>query len=117
MAFLTKEKRHKEKKLKSIVEVVGTQLSIDYPRQGETITGAGYTFRVSAPLDSRVVEVAIDQGPWKPCREASGFWWFDWSGYESGEHQLVARLVTAEGRPISTEPHEFLVRLEKAAAS
>jgi|SRR3569832_2595938 len=112
MAFLTKEKRHKEKKMKAIVEVVGTQLSIDFPLQGDTITGADYTVRVSAPLDSRQVEIAVDQGAWKPCRQASGFWWFDWAGYESGEHELVARLVTAEGRTISTEPHEFFVRLE-----
>lgn len=116
MAILAKEKRHKEKKMKAIGEVVGTQLSIDYPRQGETITGEGYTFRISAPLDSRVVEVAVDQSDWRPCRQASGFWWFDWAGYESGEHQLVARLVTAEGRPISTEPHEFLVALARQPA-
>ena len=90
-----------------------TQLSVDYPRQGEVIAGACYAFRISAPQDVQKVEVAVDQGDWRPCRQAEGYWWSDWSGYEDGEHEITARLVSNEGRAVSSEPHEFFVRLEK----
>jgi hypothetical protein len=95
---------------------VRTQLSVDFPRQGETITGTEYTFRISAPGDVRKVEAAVDQEEWRLCRQAAGYWWCDWSGYENGEHEVTARLVTAEGRAFSAEPHEFLVMLEKSRA-
>lgn len=87
-----------------------TQLSVDFPRQYQTIVGSEYTFRISAPENARSVEIAVDQGDWRPCRPAVGYWWFDWTGYDDGEHEAVARLVTAEGCTISAEPHEFVVR-------
>jgi hypothetical protein len=95
---------------------VRTQLSVDYPRQEETITGDAYTFRISAPGDVQKVEAAVDQGDWRPCRQAAGYWWCDWSGYENGEHEVTARLVTAEGSVFNAEPHEFFVKLEKRPA-
>ncbi|NNN05762.1 MAG: hypothetical protein HKL90_07660 [Elusimicrobia bacterium] len=87
-----------------------TQLSVDFPRQYQTIVGMTYTFRISAPESARSVEIAVDQGDWRPCRPAVGYWWFDWSGYDEGEHEAVARFVTAEGFAVSAEPHEFVVR-------
>ena len=108
MAIAAKEKF---KKL-----AVGAQLSVDYPRQGETIDGVSYTFRISAPANVQKVEVAVDQGAWQPCRQSAGYWWFDWSGYDSGEHEITSRLVTAGGKPIIAEPHEFFVSLEKRPA-
>lgn len=108
MAIAMKERRHKHS--------TRTQLSVDYPCQGEKIRGAEYSFRVNAPSDVRKVEVALNHGAWRPCRQASGFWWHDWSGYANGEYEIVARVLTAEGRSISSEPHEFLVELEKAPA-
>ncbi|MBI5246899.1 MAG: hypothetical protein HY923_06930 [Elusimicrobia bacterium] len=108
MPAATKEKVQKKS--------VRTQLSVDFPRQGEKITGAYYTFRISAPEDVQAVEVAVDQGDWTPCRQSAGYWWCDWSGYENGEHEITARLVTAEGRAVNSEPHEFFVRLEKQPA-
>ena len=113
MAIATKELKHKEKRLK---ESIRTLLSVDYPRQGETIASDTYTFRINAPQDVQKVELAVDQAEWRPCRLSAGFWWCDWSGYENGEHEIVARLVTAEGRAVSSEPHEFFVRLEKQTA-
>jgi hypothetical protein len=107
MATATKEKNNK-----SQVKIVRTQLSVDFPRQGERINSANYTFRISAPGDVKV-EVAVDQGDWKPCRQAAGYWWYDWSGYENGEHEITARLVSNTGRAVNAEPHEFFVQLEK----
>lgn len=49
-----------------------------------------YTFRVAAPETADEVDVSIDRGPWRPCRRAAGYWWFDWSGAER-----VPRLLTA----------------------
>ena len=113
MAMATKEIRHRVKKAQASVR---TQLSVEYPRQGETIASADYTFRINAPEDVQRVEVAINQGDWRPCRQSAGFWWCDWSGYENGEHEITARLVTAEGRVVSAEPHEFFVQLQKQPA-
>ncbi|MFI5345986.1 MAG: hypothetical protein ACHQ51_06395 [Elusimicrobiota bacterium] len=106
MATATKNHKHS-------VTPVRTQLSVDYPRQNEKITGATYTFRISAPLDVQKVEVAIDQAGWRACRQSAGFWWCDWSGYENGEHEIVARLVNGNGRTVSSEPHEFFVAIDK----
>lgn len=85
------------------------RLSVDYPRQGETIARPRYTLRVSAPEHATNVEVALDQGPWLPCRRAEGYWWYDWSDYDSGEHEIVTRMETPEGLRISAEQHEFFV--------
>ncbi|MBI4060451.1 MAG: hypothetical protein HY403_03390 [Elusimicrobia bacterium] len=108
MAIATKEKREKPS--------IRTQLSVDFPRQYEKISGSDYTFRISAPEDVQKVEAAIDQGDWRPCRQGAGYWWCDWSGYENGEHEITARLVAADGRVVSAEPHEFFVQLAKKAA-
>lgn len=108
MAIATKDKNHKH--------AVRTQLSVDFPRQYEKITSANYTFRVSAPDDVQKVEVSIDQKDWRLCRKSAGYYWADWSGYENGEHEITARLVTATGRVVSAEPHEFFVQLGKSPA-
>lgn len=92
------------------------QLSVDYPRQGEKITGVSYAFRVSAPANVQKVDVAIDQAAWRSCRHSGGYWWFDWSGYDNGEHEVIARLTTCEGKEYSSKPHEFFVQLEKQPA-
>ncbi len=108
MAIATKERKHKHP--------ARTQLSVDFPRQDEKISSAEYTFRISAPEDVQKVEVSIDQTDWRPCRKAAGFYWCDWSGYENGEHEITARLVTSTGRIVSAEPHEFFVQLVKSPA-
>ncbi|MFI5360926.1 MAG: hypothetical protein ACHQ49_03055 [Elusimicrobiota bacterium] len=95
---------------------VRAQLSVDYPRQGETVTGPYYAIRVNAPEEAESVQVAVDLGEWRPCRPSAGFWWCDWSGYESGEHAIAARLVTLAGKTFSSVPHGFFVQLEKRPA-
>ena len=98
------------KKIKQ--EAVKTQLSVDYPQQGEKITGPQYTLRLSAPVNARKVEIAIDDGEWQCCRQSNGHWWYDWSGYQNGDHEIVARVETHEGARISSEPHDFAVELQ-----
>lgn len=93
------------------------RLSVDFPEHHERITSPRYTVRVAAPEGFRKVEVSIDHTGWQPCRYAVGYWWFDWSGYQSGRHELVARLQAPDGRTLALEPRRFFVELdaEKAA--
>lgn len=86
-------------------------LAVDYPRQNEKIISSNYTVRVFAPEGAKRVGISIDQGPWKSCRAAVGYWWYDWAGYENGEHQIVVSMETAEGVRVVSEPHEFYVEL------
>lgn len=84
-------------------------LAVEYPRQNEKITSADYTVRVFAPETAKKVGISVDQGPWKSCRNAVGYWWFDWAGFEDGEHQIVVSMETSEGNRVISEPHEFFV--------
>ena len=70
---------------------------IDYPLEEEVITSPDYTFRFCAPDDTSAVEVSIDGSPWRECRRAHGYFWFDWSHYGRGEHTLAARRRCAGG--------------------
>lgn len=82
---------------------------IEYPQQDETIISPTYTFRVGAPAGAESVDVSIDQGPWRPCRNAAGYWWHDWYGYDDGEHEIIARTRGGKGRWLMSTPHEFMV--------
>ncbi len=82
---------------------------IDYPQQNETVGPGTYTFRVGAPQAADEVDVSVDQGPWKPCRSAAGYWWFDWNEYDRGEHEIIARARAKKGRWLVSIPHEFVV--------
>lgn len=84
-------------------------LAVEYPRQNEKITSSDYTVRVFAPQSAKRVGISIDQGPWKSCRSAVGYWWYDWAGYQDGEHQIIVSMETGEGGRVISEPHEFFV--------
>lgn len=92
-------------------------LAVEYPRQGETIASTDYTVRVFAPDSAKKVGISIDQGPWTSCRYAVGYWWFDWSGFENGEHQIVVSMENGQGDRVISEPHEFFVDLAPALAA
>lgn len=82
---------------------------IEYPMQDEAIASPEYTFRIGAPASAAGVDVSIDQGPWLACRKAAGYWWHDWSGYDDGEHEIIARTRGENGRWRLSMPHEFIV--------
>lgn len=90
-------------------------LAVEFPRPNEKITSSDYTVRVFAPATAQKVGISIDQGPWKSCRSAVGYWWYDWSGIDNGEHQIVVSMTTPEGSRILSEPHEFEVALNLVA--
>lgn len=89
-----------------------SRLSVDFPEHHEKITSPRYTIRIAAPEGFRKVEISIDRTGWQPCRYAVGYWWFDWSGYQNGRHELVARIQAPDGRTIALEPRRFFVELQ-----
>ncbi|MDD2804024.1 MAG: hypothetical protein PHV33_00585 [Elusimicrobiales bacterium] len=69
---------------------------VDYPKNLETITSKQYTMRIGAS-DCTGVDISVNDQPWQPCRWANGYWWFDWTNYTTGTHQLVARMHKRNG--------------------
>lgn len=90
---------------------------VDFPQEKEVISSAEYTLRLGASPDAQNVEVSIDGGDWRACRQAVGYWWFDWSGYSKVAHKLSARVMTQDGRTIYGDPRAFSVRLPKPAGA
>jgi len=73
------------------VPAAAVGIAVDYPQEREPVVSRDYTFRISAQAAGRV-EISIDDNVWQPCRQAEGYWWYDWAGYMSGRHQAVARI-------------------------
>lgn len=84
---------------------------VDYPQAGETIAYPQYTARVAASATATAVDVSIDKGPWQPCRQELGLWWYDWSGYASGDHEIVARTKGRNGRWLISPSNRFKIAL------
>jgi len=90
---------------------VAAEITVDYPQERERVISPEYTFRVAARAASRV-EISIDQNEWRPCRQAAGYWWYDWSGYMSGKHQAVARIQPQnDGQKATSRTCHFRVEL------
>ncbi|MFA7009085.1 MAG: bifunctional transaldolase/phosoglucose isomerase, partial [Elusimicrobiales bacterium] len=69
---------------------------IDYPKNLETITSRQYSIRIAAN-DAAGLDISIDDAPWQSCRHSVGYWWFDWTNFTPGTHQLVARMHKKNG--------------------
>ena len=88
------------------------KISIDFPKQHERISSTSYTFRVSAALGpDECVLVSVDDAPFRACRFASGYWWFDWDGYRAHHHRLIAKIASPDGQVVSEAARRFLVAL------
>lgn len=84
--------------------------SVDFPREGEELSAAGYAFRIGCPGEAREVEVSIDAGPWLPCRFSVGYWWHDFGGGAIGRHSVSARARDNEGVLSVSPARAFSVR-------
>ena len=73
-----------------------TMVAVSYPKDKEVITSAVYTFRIDACAAGHV-EISIDNKEWHTCRQAEGYWWYDWANYAPGRHQAAARLKPHHG--------------------
>src|SRR5688572_20847826 len=78
------------------------EVCIDYPMEGEKICHPSYTIRVGCPEMQKCV-VSIDDNPWQACRFESGYWWFDWSNYMSGRHEIEVKCLTKDGHTMTSE--------------
>ncbi len=85
-----------------------TTVHVKYPRAGETINRPSYAVQVEAPSKPVRVELRINASDWLPCREALGLWWYDWTGFEPGNHALVARVTTQDGDVLESVEREIL---------
>ena len=91
--------------------IAATAIVLDYPKERERVTSPDYTFRIEAKGASQV-EISIDDNVWQPCRQADGYWWYDWSGYMSGKHQAVARSQAQnDDQPATSQTRRFRVEL------
>jgi hypothetical protein len=89
------------------------RLDVEYPAADEVVASANYTFRISATEALVEAEISIDRGSWQPCRHACGLWWYDWTGYGAGAHQVAARGMARDGRPLNSTLRRFEVSFRK----
>ena len=82
---------------------------VEYPGEGEAIARTSYTLHIAASPGTVGVEVRIDRGGWISCREALGLWWCDWSAFDAGGHELVARARMGDGATSDSAPRRFTV--------
>lgn len=74
-------------------------VQIDFPREGDQIPNGGhYAVRIGAAPNAKV-ELSFDNKKWFSCREAVGFYWFDWSPEKSAQLTLIARVKNGS-RPV-----------------
>jgi len=89
----------------------GVSAVMDHPQQGEIITAPQYTFRIGTLGNIELVDISINQGPWQPCRNAAGYWWYDWEGYKTGRYQAEAKAQTRDGQVVTSGQCNFQVVL------
>lgn len=88
---------------------LGLWPAISQPREGDTVRPGWRRLRIDAPAASGIVEVCFNQGPWLPCRQALGHWWFDWCARVPGPHEIVARLIHVDGSAALSRPVHVVV--------
>ena len=81
---------------------------LEYPQAGEAVRTGHYAVRIAAKPEVSV-EVSVDGAAWQPCREAVGYYWFDWVPAAPGEHTLVARAKNGSPRVAVSEERTVLV--------
>jgi len=86
-------------------------VTVDYPALSETILSPTYTFRFTVRAIPEAVEVSIDRSPWEKCRMSGSHWWFDWSHYGPGNHQMIVRATMPDGKIILSSVRRFRVHL------
>jgi hypothetical protein len=88
------------------------KITIDFPKEGEVISSSHYAFNISTNVPVAEIELSVNGGNWRPCREAVGKWWYDWSGYKSGTYAVHARSSLPDGRKIISSLRRFIVKMK-----
>ena len=84
------------KKLITRKDSPNTFITIDFPKTGERIHPQHYAICIRAHEGDNV-QLSINQGDWKPCHFARGFYWFDWHNIPNGKHEIVAKMMLPTG--------------------
>lgn len=86
-------------------------VAIDFPQEDEVVNWPSYVMRLWANESTNSVNVSVDGGPWNPARwdEALGYFWFDWSGYSQGPHEIVAESWNELGQRTETSVRNVTV--------
>lgn len=97
--------------IEEIQEIVHAKpaVSVDFPQAGEGVLPGHYAIRITAPEAARV-EISIDNSPWQPCREDSGHWWYDWTGFEPGNHQARVQALGGNGAILAVATRQITVK-------
>ena len=96
MLKLTAKKNNTKTAAKTKLTNTNEYVMIDHPKNLENITSRQYTIRISVS-NANGLDISIDDAPWQGCRHSVGYWWFDWTNFTPGTHQLVARMRTNTG--------------------
>ena len=83
---------------------------IDYPQNNETVYCGHYCFRLGSRKPCTSMQVSINGGEWQNCRQANGYWWYDWWTFNTGNFYLEAKAYV-EGKEEKTAKRKFKVTL------
>ena len=85
-------------------------ICIDYPQNNETVYCGHYCFRLGSRKPCSAMQVSINGGEWQNCRQANGYWWFDWWNFNTGNFYLEAKAYV-DGKEEQTAKRKFKVTL------
>ena len=85
-------------------------ICIDYPQNNETVYCGHYCFRLGARKPCSAMQVSVNGGEWQNCRQANGYWWFDWWNFNTGNFYLEAKAYV-DGKEEQTAKRKFKVTL------
>lgn len=83
---------------------------IDYPQNNETVYCGHYCFRLGSRKPCTAMQVSVNGGEWQNCRQANGYWWFDWWNFNTGNFYLEAKAFV-DGKEEKTAKRKFTVTL------
>lgn len=84
------------------------QPGIQYPADGERISGRRYDVKIRAPRESSAVEIAVDGHEWRGATWREDAWVFEWSDFSGGGHTLFGRVRGPQG-DVALEPRRVVV--------
>jgi hypothetical protein len=83
---------------------------IDYPQANATVYCGHYCFRLGSVPAADWVKVSVNGGAWQDCRNANGYWWFDWWNFETGSF-YAETLAMINGEEVKSSKRRFKVIL------
>jgi hypothetical protein len=83
---------------------------IDFPKANSQVYCGHYCFRLGSLPSADWVRISINGGAWHDCRNANGYWWFDWWNFETGKFFANA-IAIIDGEEVKSSTRKFKVIL------